>query len=341
MAYDPAAYEALVAKYMAQRNAANPTPYIPAEQVSSGAAAQAPSGNPLTTLATNYAIKKGLGSLGGSGAGSAGSTAVASTADGGVVLANGTTVQGVASAANGGTVLADGTVVGAPANTLGSVLPSGGGALGTAGGAAALAAYLSNIYEGGAKDIVKGKGKPRHFANLVMDVNPVTAPINMGLRLFGQKSLGNMLFGGSKTNVEDSRYGRLSGITGFNKPFQATSDPHAGFRKDLAEDFVGYTDEKNKQGFVNNKFAKSRDVKDLRPDDITGFAAFGEKYGNDWYGKYNDEQRRGIAKTLLDAGAVSEGKGTLNVAWSPTLEDKVKTYLAAPPPKKGGNSGKK
>lgn len=121
--------------------------------------------------------------------GAAADTAIASTADGGVMLANGSTVPGVATSANGGTVLADGSIVGGTeAAPMGGMLP--------AVGVASLVAYLNNMYEGGVKDIIRGKGKTEDYTNLALDINPVTAPINMGLRLFGQKSVGRMLAGG-------------------------------------------------------------------------------------------------------------------------------------------------
>lgn len=81
---------------------------------------------------------------------------------------------------------------------------AGAGPLGYAGGALALGAYLSNMYEGGVKDIVKGKGDKRDYTNLFMDINPVTAPINMGLRLAGLPSVGKRLASG-KSKAQESR----------------------------------------------------------------------------------------------------------------------------------------
>jgi len=81
-------------------------------------------------------------------------------------------------------------------------------------------------------------------------------------------------------------------------------------RKDLAADFVG----KDSQGaWVNNKFAQSRNEKDLKPEDIWGYSAFGEAFGNDWLGKYSEDQRRQIAQKALDGGQVQEGKGTISL----------------------------
>lgn len=66
----------------------------------------------------------------------------------------------------------------------------------------------------------------------------------------------------------------------------------------------------------NEAFAKSRDVGDLTPEDIWGYATFFEKYGDDWLGKFSEEKRRNIAQQALDAGAVSEGRGSVDVDWS-------------------------
>jgi hypothetical protein len=66
----------------------------------------------------------------------------------------------------------------------------------------------------------------------------------------------------------------------------------------------------------NVKFAESRNEADLTPDDIIGYAAFYEKYGNDWMSKFNDKQRREIAQKALNAGAVNEHHGTIDIDWN-------------------------
>lgn len=88
-----------------------------------------------------------------------------------------------------------------------------------------------------------------------------------------------------------------------------------------AADFAGNTP----HGFVNNKFANTRNEKDLHPEDIWGYAAFFEKFGNDWLGKFSEDQRRSIAQAALDSGAVREKHGTVNINWTPELEEKIKT----------------
>lgn len=65
----------------------------------------------------------------------------------------------------------------------------------------------------------------------------------------------------------------------------------------------------------NVKFAESRNEADLRPEDIWGYSAFFKKFGNDWLGGLTEAQRRGIAQKALEAGAVREHHGTIDVDW--------------------------
>lgn len=81
----------------------------------------------------------------------------------------------------------------------------------------------------------------------------------------------------------------------------------------------------------NEKFAMSRDEKDLGAEDIWGYSAFGEKFGNDWLGKFSEDQRRQIAQKALDSGSVREGRGQINVKWSPELDEQVKGISEAQP----------
>ena len=96
---------------------------------------------------------------------------------------------------------------------------------------------------------------------------------------------------------------------------------HAGFRTDqgLAADYIGRDQQGN---WVNNKFAQSRNVADLRPEDIVNFSTFAEN-DPDWFKKPLD-QRLTIAQQALDAGAVREGHGQVKVDWN-------KFSPAAPP----------
>lgn len=100
------------------------------------------------------------------------------------------------------------------------------------------------------------------------------------------------------------------------------------FNKALAADYVGADPV---EGWVNNKFAKSRKESDLVAGDITGYAFLPEKFGQ----KYLDAdaaRKNVVADWLLKAGAVNEAKGSMNYneQFNSDLESKIKTYLDAP-----------
>jgi len=85
----------------------------------------------------------------------------------------------------------------------------------------------------------------------------------------------------------------------------------------LPQDFRGDTPQ---YGWVNNKFANSRNEADLTARDIWGYSTFFDKFGNDWLGKMNEKQREAIANKALERGAVREHHGTIDINWSPELE---------------------
>lgn len=85
----------------------------------------------------------------------------------------------------------------------------------------------------------------------------------------------------------------------------------------VARDFVGTAPDGT---WVNNKFALSRKESDLKAEDIWGFSGFFEKFGNDWLGKFSQDQRKQIADKALELGVVKEHHGTIDIKWSPELE---------------------
>ena len=91
----------------------------------------------------------------------------------------------------------------------------------------------------------------------------------------------------------------------------------------------------------NVKFAESRNEADLRPEDIWGYSSFFKKFGNDWLGGLTEAQRRGIAQKALDAGAVREHHGTIDVDWGKVELPEDLTKIgpkqgpSVPRPKKG------
>jgi hypothetical protein len=65
-------------------------------------------------------------------------------------------------------------------------------------------AQMNNVYEGGFKDIVRGRGDRSDWTNDLLNRTPQGAAINMGLRLFGKPSLGRMMTSG-KSEAEQIR----------------------------------------------------------------------------------------------------------------------------------------
>lgn len=94
----------------------------------------------------------------------------------------------------------------------------------------------------------------------------------------------------------------------------------------------------------NLKFTETRDEKYLTPDEIAGYATFGEKFGNDWVDKYGTQGRRDIAQLVLDAGAANERHGSVDVDWNKgDLQKKIDDYLKklnAPKPSTSKTTGK-
>lgn len=134
-------------------------------------------------------------------------------------------------------------------------------------------------------------------------------PINKAVAYSG-------LLGGLSTKAkQQQRAAELidKGVTGFpefygllklgrdlyDKTYEDKLKGNRGIRTDLDAAFVGI-DPESKQ-WVNNAFATSGKVEDLRPEDVWGGQGVFSTFGNDWLGKYNEEQRRKISQGLLDA----------------------------------------
>lgn len=96
------------------------------------------------------------------------------------------------------------------------------------------------------------------------------------------------------------------------------------------EELVAIEEAKLARGeYGNPEFARTRDEKSLRPEDIWGYATFGEKFGNDWLGKFSEQERKNIAQKALDSGAVREHHGTIDIDWDKVNLDN-KSQTAAP-----------
>jgi hypothetical protein len=219
---------------------------------------------------------------------------------------------------------------GAAAGTEAGAAGAGAGAeTGLAAVAAPLAAAVIAAYTGkktyDSYQGAKGKGfrggvkEGIHKAGILNAVPLLAQAVWLG------GGLGGML--SSSTKVEDERVKQLDqqGLPEFKRIFKKTQDPHAWYNKNLATDFIGNASDGT---WTNNKFAQSRDVNDLRPQDIVGYSAFGDKFGKDWFGKFSDAQRQGIAQEALASKAVDEGHGTININWNPELDAKIKSIVA-------------
>lgn len=238
-------------------------------------------------------------------------------------------VYGVATdAATGGTVMNTGAVApGASQATetgglLGSMGPMAQGALGAAGLAAGAYgmydAFESGDEVGGAiSGLGAGLGASALGSALGLAAIPGVGWLAAGGALLGA---GLGMFGGPpRTEVEDKRFRKLQeqGVMMHTDQFipearSRAEQLEAAKEMGIEPGFVGVDPN---VGWVNTKWLESGDEKDLRPEDIWGYAAFYEKYGNDWLGKFSEEERRNIAQQALDSGAVREHHGTIDVDW--------------------------
>jgi hypothetical protein len=133
----------------------------------------------------------------------------------------------------------------------------------------------------------------------------------------GLIGLGHSLFGSkNKWKTEKNNLNELKESGVYIPDNLLASMPTKGRSKDelidksVAPDFVGM---KPDGTWVNNKFAQSRNVADLKPEDIVNYSAFAEN-DPDWFKKPLD-QRLGVAGQALQNGAVKEGHGTITVDW--------------------------
>lgn len=143
----------------------------------------------------------------------------------------------------------------------------------------------------------------------------------------GGVGLANNMSDKDRYKEEGRRVKKLleAGVTGWDQLAAGAPELTRGRSKD---ELVAIEEAKIAAGkYGNPKFAASRDVKDLNPEDIWGYSAFGEKYGNDWLGKFSEGQRKDIAKAYLDAGAVREGRGQISLKETPDLTAKIQALL--------------
>lgn len=198
----------------------------------------------------------------------------------------------------------------------------------TAGGAGAVAggAYTGYQQATGAADFLQGN-------SLKTPQKVALALPTFGTSLFSDQIQDTFGLGGKdEFKTEQNRLNKLkeAGVLGADYPvleLQQGRSKEELTRQDLPPDFVGF--DPNGQ-WVNNKFAQSRNEKDLQGTDIQGFATFFENLGKE-YADAPLQTKINIAQEALNRGLVNESTGTLNVKDDGSYWDWAKTQLMAGP----------
>lgn len=244
---------------------------------------------------------------GATSASSAGATALPSLASGGEPFA-------VGSAQGGGTLMSDGSVLGSPGAGIGTFAQGALGAAGLGAGTYGMAqAFESGDELGGA---VSGLGAGLGASSLGGALGLSTIP-GLGWMAAGGALLGlglgalGDLMDKDRWKTETNRLNKLRDDGVFVPDEILASMPTRGRSKD---ELIEIEQAKVDAGqYGNVEFARTRDEKFLKPQDIVGYAAFAEKDPT-WFERPLEERFQ-IAQEALDAGAVREGRGTINVDW--------------------------
>lgn len=199
-----------------------------------------------------------------------------------------------------------------------------------AAGAAALYDVIKNKKHGTEGAIQGGLGG----AGLAYAAMPLLASSGIGLpvALAGGALLGGGVgyFGnfGDKDRYK-TEYKRAQALRdkGINWQYNA-NEPTSGRSK--AELIAEEQAKIDAGGYGNTKFAASRNEADLLGKDISGYAAFAEKYGEK-YANASQSAKDAIADEYLKAKAVREHHGTIDITSSPDLDKQAEQILGAPP----------
>lgn len=246
---------------------------------------------------------------------------------------------GAVGAGTAGTSVATPTLVGAQTVNLGGTgAASGGSTLGSVGSVAlpvAVAALTANnAWEGGLKDIVRGKADRSDWTNQAINMNPYTAPINMALRMFGKRSIGRMTTTGksdAQMNRDDFR-GALKEKGIVDKDYNVTLANGQKFNLGL--------DGKTK--YTNSDGKTTRNAWDVDLNDPLAQYAVSkiDPYIRQMYGNakgINPEQYTGMVVNAVTSGAKTKEEIDANinsVLGSKPFEGTppVRTSSAPPPP---------
>lgn len=190
---------------------------------------------------------------------------------------------------------------------------------------------VANYFTGGLAGLADAAARKIPVTNKIVSMaekldqktNPITLGVNKFATSNAYKTEGNRLKKLEDNGAVIPEGWKTAESLTRGRPLKSLVNP------DYAPDYVGQATN-GQTGWVNNKFANSRNVADLQPDDIVGYAAFGEKLGNNWY-KLNLDQQRQVAKSLLDKKGVSEGKGTINLNWDPESEKTAQALIGKIP----------
>ena len=136
------------------------------------------------------------------------------------------------------------------------------------------------------------KGRDKADKAMASKAGQVILPMNALSSKAMEKAVGLFSSGPSTKEIQADRRSALlkSGVTGY-------------------EDFL-----KNTEGTVSDKgFEASRDESLMTPEQVWGGTGMFETFGNDWLGKYGEEDRRAISQGLIDQGLIDEKKGGIYI----------------------------
>lgn len=262
-------------------------------------------------------IKDGVGGLFGFGSGSAPATTAAAAPAASTAAAAAPAAPSLISASTGGGTFGLGGAGVAPAAPeIASVAPAteGIGLFGIGGASPFLTA--AGLAAGAHAGVQSWEGINKVLDNDEMSFQEQAA---LALPTFGLSFAYNPIrdfFGGDgdKWKEEGNRLRDLADDGVFIPDNILSTMPDRGRSKDelrnqsVAADFIGFDPSGN---WTNNKFNESRDLRDLRPEDIVGYATWAEKDPM-WFEKPLQE-RLNVANAALQANAVKEHNGTIDV----------------------------